>query len=244
MSQAANLTRETPVTRLLDRRRSVPPLEPGDYLTRTEFERRYEAMPGKTKFELINGIVYMASPVKDEHAEFQIAVIDLLDDYAIATPGCSARGDATVRLAHKDEPQPDGFLRIREEAGGSSYIDNDGYVAGPVELVAEVATSTASYDLNQKKRSYLLHGVLEYLAVLTRKRQVFLFARRGKRYVSRKSDAHGVVRSEIFPGLWIDVPALSAGDRLRLRRTAAKGLRSKEHRAFVKELRSRARRRS
>ena len=147
----------------------------------------------------------------------------------------------TVRLAHKDEPQPDAYLRLAEEVGGSSRIDTDDFISGPVELAAEVATSMVSYDLNQKKKSYRVHGVLEYLAILTQTRRVLLFARRGMRYVSMKPDAKGVLRSEIFPGLWIDVPALLAGDRLRVRRTASKGLRSKEHRAFVKELRARAR---
>ena len=228
---------------LLERRRGAPPLEPGDYLSRAEFERRYEAMPGDAKFELIDGIVYMASPVKDEHGDFQIAVGSMLDDYALATPGCRARVETTVRLARKDEPQPDAFLRIVEEAGGSSRVDGNGYVAGPVELAAEVATSTASYDLNQKKKSYLEHGVLEYLAVLTRNRKVLLFARRGKTYVSLAPDRMGVLRSEVFPGLWIDTKALLSGDRARVKRTAAKGLRSKEHQAFVRGLRTRMRRR-
>jgi hypothetical protein len=34
----------------------VPPLEAGDRLTRTEFERRYEAMPDLKKAELIEGV--------------------------------------------------------------------------------------------------------------------------------------------------------------------------------------------
>jgi hypothetical protein len=244
MSHAANLTREAPVTRdLLERRRGVPPLEPGDYLSRAEFERRYEAMPGDAKFELIDGIVYMASPVKDEHADFHMLVGALLHDYALATPGCRARIEGTVRLARKDEPQPDAFLRLAEEAGGSSRIDRNGYVAGPVELAAEVATSTVSYDLNQKKKSYLEHGVLEYLAVLTRNREVLLFARRGTTYVSLESDRRGVLRSEVFPGLWIDTRALLSGDGARVKRTAARGLHSKEHQTFVRELRTRMRRR-
>src|SRR4051812_13280510 len=39
------------------------PLENGDHLTRAEFERRYEAMPN-VKAELIEGVVFMASPVR------------------------------------------------------------------------------------------------------------------------------------------------------------------------------------
>ena len=47
-----------------------PPLESGDRLTRAEFERRYEAMPELKKAELIEGVVYVSSPVRfDRHSE-------------------------------------------------------------------------------------------------------------------------------------------------------------------------------
>jgi Uma2 family endonuclease len=244
---AANLTREVPVARieLLDRAprvRGIPPLENGDCVTRAEFERRYEAMPGKTKFELIDGIVYMASPVKNVHGDFHATLGYLFKSYALATPGCHARIDTTVRLGRKDEPQPDAFLLLAPEAGGSSRIDRSGYVSGPVELAAEVATSTASYDLNQKRKSYLRHGVLEYLTVLTRSEEVLWFARRGDAYASLEPDRHGVFRSFVFPGLWIDAPALLSDDGARLQRTATKGLRSREHQTFVRDLRRRLRR--
>ena len=42
----------------------IPPLEPGDRLSRAEFERRYDAMPNLKKAELIEGVVYMPSPVR------------------------------------------------------------------------------------------------------------------------------------------------------------------------------------
>ena len=47
-----------------------PLLEVGDKLTRDEFERRYERMPHLKKAELIEGTVYMPSPVRAaKHAE-------------------------------------------------------------------------------------------------------------------------------------------------------------------------------
>ena len=47
----------------------IPPLQNGDRLTADEFERRYDAMPDLKKAELINGVVYMASPVSmEDHA--------------------------------------------------------------------------------------------------------------------------------------------------------------------------------
>lgn len=44
----------------------LPPLESGDRLTRPEFERRYAAAPHIKKAELIEGVVYVASPLRHE----------------------------------------------------------------------------------------------------------------------------------------------------------------------------------
>lgn len=43
---------------------TLPPLESGDKVTRAEFEQRYEAMTQTKKAELIEGVVYIASPVR------------------------------------------------------------------------------------------------------------------------------------------------------------------------------------
>lgn len=42
----------------------LPPLENGDRLNRSEFERRYHAMPHVKKAELIEGVVYMAAALR------------------------------------------------------------------------------------------------------------------------------------------------------------------------------------
>lgn len=54
---------------------SIPPLESGDRLTRAEFERRYEAAPEHFKAELIEGVVYVASPVRIFHGNPQFNLI-------------------------------------------------------------------------------------------------------------------------------------------------------------------------
>ena len=42
--------------------RQVPPLGPGDRLTRHEFERRYDAMHDLKKAELLEGVVFVPTP--------------------------------------------------------------------------------------------------------------------------------------------------------------------------------------
>src|SRR5437762_7156805 len=91
-------------------RRRLPLLQNGDHLSAAEFLRRYEAMPEVKKAELINGIVYMASPVRhDQHGKPDNLVQTWLGNYSIATPGVESASNSTTRLAPDDVPQPDGL---------------------------------------------------------------------------------------------------------------------------------------
>lgn len=77
----------------------IPPLTSGDRLTRREFERRYEAMPESFKAELVEGVVYAASPVRyASHGAPHTRIITWLGTYAAATPGVGLADNATVRL--------------------------------------------------------------------------------------------------------------------------------------------------
>src|SRR5580658_7522409 len=108
----------------------VPELCAGDHLTRAEFERRYSAMPNVKKAELIEGVVYMPSPVSNNHSHRHFDLIGFLAFYRSMTPGVQGGDNGTVRLDWENEPQPDAFLLIAPECGGKTHID-DGYVAGP-----------------------------------------------------------------------------------------------------------------
>src|SRR5882672_1638720 len=131
--------------------RGLDPLENGAHLSASEFLRRYEAMPEVKKAELINGIVYMASPVRlDRHGEPDSLIQTWFGNYAIATPGVKSATNTTTRLGPDDVPQPDGLLRIVPECGGQAHPNAKGYLQGAPELVAEVAASTASLDARAK----------------------------------------------------------------------------------------------
>ncbi|HEY9652438.1 MAG TPA: Uma2 family endonuclease, partial [Coleofasciculaceae cyanobacterium] len=78
---------------------SSAPLESGDRLTRPEFERRYLASPHIHKAELIEGVVYVASPVRaTQHGRPHGIIMAWLGVYWTATPGVDLQDNATVRL--------------------------------------------------------------------------------------------------------------------------------------------------
>ncbi len=125
----------------------IPPLESGDKLTRAEFEQRYAAMPHVKKAELIEGTVYMASPLRiTQHGDPHARIMAWLGVYWAATPGVQVGDNPTVRLDADNEPQPDALLRIE---AGQSTISEDGYVEGAPELIVEIAASSASLDLTK-----------------------------------------------------------------------------------------------
>ena len=214
----------------------VPELCAGDVLTRDEFERRYAAMPGLKKAELIEGVVYMPSPVRyTQHGNPHFLLNTWLGVYASATPGVDGASDATVRLDLENEPQPDLMLRITGSRG-SSRIDADGYLQGPPELVVEVAASSVSYDLHHKLAAYRRNGVAEYLVLRTEDAAVDWFVLRRGAYERQVADDAGLLRSERFAGLWLDTAALLRGDAAALRAGVERGLADPMHAALVREL--------
>jgi hypothetical protein len=216
---------------------SVPELCAGDRLTRDEFERRYAAMPHCKKAELIEGVVYMPSAVRhDRHGRPNALLVTWMGYYASRTGGVDSSDNPTVRLDLDNEPQPDALLRILAECGGASRVGTEGYLEGPPELVAEVAASRVSYDLHVKLDAYRRNGVREYLVWRVDDREIDWFALRGQRYERLPAGSDGVLRSEVFPGLWLDVPALLRNDAAAVLQRAEQGMRSPEHAAFVARL--------
>jgi Uma2 family endonuclease len=160
-----------------------PPLNPGDRLTRAEFERRYHAYPEIKKAELIEGVVYMPSPVRyKNHGQPHFRLIGWLSTYVTATPGTSGADNTTVRLDF-----------------GRSRVGDDDYLEGPPELIVEIAASSAAYDLHDKKRVYARSGVQEYLVVQMYEQQIDWFALQEGVYKPLLADDQGIIRSKQFP---------------------------------------------
>ncbi len=214
----------------------LPPLENGDRLTRAEFERRYAAMPHLKKAELIEGVVYVSSPVRVIHSQPHADFMTWLGVYRAATPGVVCYDNPTVRLDADNEPQPDAVLRL--EQGGTSRISDDGYLEGAPELVVEIAASSASYDLHDKLRVYRRNGVQEYIVWRTYSQQIDWFYLEEGQYKPQSPDADGILRSQQFPGLWLAAPALLAGHLAEVLQTLQQGIATPDHQTFVDTLRS------
>ena len=212
-------------------------LENGDRLTRCEFERRYAMRPDLKKAQLIEGIVYMPSPVRfATHGEPHAAILGVLLHYRAFTPGVSVGDNATVRLDLDNEPQPDVLLRIDPEAGGRSRLSDDDYVEGPPELIVEIAASSASIDLHDKLRAYRRNGVQEYLVWRTQEQRIDWFELADGDYRLLPADDAGVVRSRVLPGLRLALGALLKGDLAGALRQLQEGIDSAEHRQFIARL--------
>jgi Uma2 family endonuclease len=216
----------------------LPPLENGDHLSREEFERRYEAMPEHIKAELINGVVYMSSPVRyKKHGIPHSKMQGCLFSYAVATPNVELSDKVSLRLkTNGNDPQPDLVLRINEACGGRSRVGKDDYLEGAPELIVEIAASSASYDLHEKLEIYERNGVQEYLVWRIDDKAIDWFRLRGGKYAKMKADAQGIIKSKVFPGLWLNVKALLSDDLATVLGNLQQGIATAEHGAFVQRL--------
>ncbi len=214
---------------------NIPPLENGDRLTRIEFETRYQQMTHVKKAELIESIVYMGSPLRiNKHGEPHADIIGWLTVYKAFTPNVQTGDNATVRLDPENEPQPDALLRIEKD--GQSIISEDGYVEGAPELIVEIAASTVSIDLHDKLKAYRRNQVQEYLVWRVDDNEIDWFRLKEEKYIKLQADEQGIIKSEIYPGLWLDVTALLKGDLAKVLETLNQGIQSSEYQSFVKQL--------
>jgi Uma2 family endonuclease len=220
--------------------RRLPRLRHGDHLKQPEFHRRYLQYPDHVKIELIGGIVYVSSPQRRRHSRYQSLLSGIVGIYEYETPGLELLVNPTTILGEESEPQPDLEVRILSDFLGQSRETENDYVEGSPELMMEISRSTRALDLRHKKNDYERAGVCEYLVVDLEEQKLHWFNFRGGKPILPTKQ--GIYRSQVFPGLWIHGPALFAEDRKRLTLVIRRGIRSREHAAFVKRLKAAQRR--
>ena len=194
--------------------RSLIPLESGDRLTREEFHRRYCARPDIKKAELIEGVVYVASPVRfGMHGRQHALVILWLGAYAATHPGVEVADNTTVYMGAKSEVQPDACLFRLPPLPSNVRVTDENYLEGAPDLVVEVAASSASYDLHDKMEVYRRAGVQEYIVWQVYEGRIDWFGLHEGAYRRVVPDERGVITSAVFPSLRLAVARMLAGDR-------------------------------
>lgn len=216
----------------------IPPLTNGDKLTRYEFERRYNAVSKPKKAELIEGIVYImpAALRFRSHGQPHGRILTWLGNYEAITPGVALGVEPTVRLDLDNEPQPDAVLIIIPEAGGQTRISEDDYIEGPPELVVEIAASSVAIDLHGKKQAYRRNGVREYIVWQVLDEKLSWFSLQEGEYLELAPNEEGVLKSRVFPGLWLAVNELLTGNMQVVLNVLQTGLQSVEHADFIEKL--------
>lgn len=154
--------------------------------------------------------------------------------YTEATPGCQSGADANWAM-FGDALRPHHYLRLSEKCGGQSFAEDEFWRGAP-ELLVEVAAESASSGLNWLEASYAKAGVKEYLVVLLEEKEVHwgraaLTAEKGFDELPVEPD--GLIRSQVFPGLWLNPPALLEGDATQLMKTLESGLLTPAHAEFA-----------
>jgi Uma2 family endonuclease len=215
-----------------------PALQTGDHLTREEFERRYKAMPHVKKAELIEGVVYMPSPVYRAHGWAHGQIMSWLGVYCASTSHVNLYDNTSVRLDLDNEVQPDALLMIESDAEKPILSEEtDDYIESSPQLIVELAASSASYDLHEKLKVYRRNRVQEYVVWQLYENHLDWFQLKAGKYIPLDTDADGIIHSQVFPGLQLAVESLLAGDMAEVIAVLQNGVQTKEHAAFVQYLR-------
>ena len=149
------------------------PLEDGDHLSVDEFLRRWDALPETWKAEhrraeLIEGVVRMPPISGGSHARPQFNFIGFLGAYTWVTPGVMGGDAASIIFDQKTMPEPDAFLAIDPNCGGRIRFDERGFIHGSPEMLAEISSSSVSFDLHAKKELNRKFEVQDYAGFAAR----------------------------------------------------------------------------
>jgi Uma2 family endonuclease len=185
--------------------------------------------------ELIDGVVHMPSPITEIHSDYHGRMHYWLASYAVASPGCRTAIAGTWLMSADSAPQPDLALRILPECGGQSRMES-GYPVGAPELIVEVSLTTSTKDSGAKLKLYERSGVREYIIVGPKAQRVIWRELVNDRYSEIAADGDSLCCSRVFPGLWLDPAALWQGDLAAIAAVVKKGVKTKEHGAFVRQL--------
>jgi len=164
------------------------------------FEEFCERVSEGQKADLLDGVIYIASPENLDANKLFFWLAWVLSGYAEELGLGEIYGSRVAfRLDENNSPEPDLAFVRKERLGG----ERRGYFNGAPDVAIEIVSpESVQRDYRDKRDKYEASGVGEYW-ILDEHEQVAIFLRRGasgkfREVKLRKGEFH----SEAFPGFW------------------------------------------
>jgi Uma2 family endonuclease len=161
----------------------------------------FEQMPDEPgKLELLDGELIRLPPPKFDHMEIADHLCDILKQ-ALGGPNRSPRlGRAYVEMGYK----MGGAVWLRPDVSVvNAHPARGGYLDGAPALAVEIISkSDTAQEIDRKVKKYLSNGGIEVWVIYPKTQCVWGF-RQG-----HAEEFRGELRSELFPGLTIDLDSL------------------------------------
>jgi Uma2 family endonuclease len=167
-------------------------------------------IPDGQKADLIDGVIYVASPDSRRANELSGLLLSLMQMYDSAKKlgGKVYVARFAFQLSEIDAPEPDVAYVTRKRL----HLVEEGRMDGGPDVAVEIVTrDSVERDYIKKRRKYQEAGVREYWIIDAVKRKT-LFLRLGSdgTYRAVRLESKRIFRSRVIPGFWLDVEWLTA----------------------------------
>lgn len=152
------------------------------------------------KADLIDGVIYMASPENLQANELFGWLFSLLTLYVQQKDLGQVYGTRVgFRLDDKNAPEPDIAFATKERAQHKG-----GHFEGAPDLALEIVTPDSKQrDYELKRQLYERFGVQEYWIIDELKEQITVYALNKQKQYRQRRPKKGIFTSQIIPGFWL-----------------------------------------
>ncbi len=168
----------------------------------TTFSDFLELIREDQKADLLDGVIYLASPENADHNDLLRWLTIVLGQFIEERKlGRLTLNKVAYRLSDRTAPEPD----LAFVAANRLDRIKPGYVDGPPDLAVEIVSpDSVDRDYEGKRRRYEAAGVLEYWIIDPLESTATFLVREGDAFVEQVSSKH-VYQSRVLEGFELDV---------------------------------------
>ncbi|MEX2142499.1 MAG: Uma2 family endonuclease [Pirellulales bacterium] len=162
------------------------------------------------KADLLDGVIYMASPESTDDNELGGWLYRLMSEFAKETnQGKCYFSRVAFRITDKRGPEPDVAFVAKERL----RIVERGFVDGPPDIAVEIVSpDSAQRDYDLKMNIYEAAGVKEYWVIDPDEQRATFLRRHGERFVEVKPQ-DGRYESQVLVGFFLEIAWLWSKER-------------------------------